>query len=165
MLLHNMGRKPILHLKETDLNSRLLSICLSFSLPFFLFLSLSFFFSSSIFFFLGPHLWHMEVPRLNRSYSYKPTPQPQQQKIWPFCRFRSVTYTTAHSNARSLTHWAGSGIQPSSSWILIGFIIAEPQQELLELLFSWTLDFYSAVHSFSGMRTVVLTSIDVLSKR
>ena len=32
------------------------------------------------------------------------------------------TYTTAHSNAGSLTHWARPGIEPVSSWILIGFI-------------------------------------------
>ena len=30
----------------------------------------------------------------------------------------SVTYTTAHSNARPLTHWARPGIQPASSWIV-----------------------------------------------
>ena len=30
----------------------------------------------------------------------------------------SVTYNTAHGNARSLTHWVRPGIEPSSSWIL-----------------------------------------------
>ena len=40
-------------------------------------------------------------------------------------------YSTAHSNARSLTHGAEPGIQPASSWILIVFVTAEPQQELL----------------------------------
>ena len=34
----------------------------------------------------------------------------------------SVTYTTAHSNAESLTHWARSGIEPASSWSLDRFI-------------------------------------------
>ena len=34
----------------------------------------------------------------------------------------SVTYTTAHSNASSFTHWAGPGVEPVSSWILVGFI-------------------------------------------
>jgi len=37
---------------------------------------------------------------LNRSYSCWPTPQPQPHRI----RATSVTYTTAHSNAGSLTH-------------------------------------------------------------
>ena len=78
--------------------------------------------------------------RSNRSYSCWPTPQPQQRQILAM----SVTYTTAHSNARSLTHWARLGIEPSSSWMLVrpgikpstpwfsvGFISATPQGELL----------------------------------
>ena len=35
----------------------------------------------------------------------------------------SETYTTAHSNANSLTHWARPGIKPTSSWILIRFVV------------------------------------------
>ena len=35
----------------------------------------------------------------------------------PIC----VCYTTAHGNARSFTHWARPGIEPASSWILVGF--------------------------------------------
>ena len=31
-----------------------------------------------------------------------------------------MTYITAHSNTRSLTHWARPGIKPASSWILVG---------------------------------------------
>ena len=34
----------------------------------------------------------------------------------------SVTYTTARGNARSLTHWARPGIEPATSWFLVGFI-------------------------------------------
>ena len=34
---------------------------------------------------------------------------------------------TAHSNARSSTHWARPVIKPTSSWILVGFITTEPQ--------------------------------------
>ena len=36
----------------------------------------------------------------------------------------------SHSNARSLTHGARPGIEPTSSWILVRFVIAEPQGEL-----------------------------------
>ena len=43
----------------------------------------------------------------------------------------SMTYTTAHGNTGSLTHWARPGIEPTSSWILVMFISAAPQQELL----------------------------------
>ena len=42
----------------------------------------------------------------------------------------SANYPAAHSNTRSLTHWAGPGIKPMFSWILVGFVTAEPQGEL-----------------------------------
>ena len=41
----------------------------------------------------------------------------------------SVTYTTAHPNARSLTHWARPGTEPVSSRMQVGFVSAEPQGE------------------------------------
>ena len=44
-----------------------------------------------------------------------------------------VTYTTAHGNARSLTHWVRPGIKPASSWILVGFVTTEPWRELWPL--------------------------------
>ena len=42
----------------------------------------------------------------------------------------SVTYTTAHGNAGSLTHWATPELEPASSQILVRFITAEPRWEL-----------------------------------
>ena len=54
----------------------------------------------------------------------RPMPQSQHRGI----KASSVTYTTAHGNARSLTHWARPGIEPKSSWILVGFVTTEPQQ-------------------------------------
>ena len=42
----------------------------------------------------------------------------------------SATYTTAHGNAGSLTHLTRPRIEPTSSWILIGFVTTEPRQEL-----------------------------------
>ena len=50
------------------------------------------------------------------SIGWWPTPQPQQHKI----QATSVTYTTAHSNAVSLAHWARPGKEPASPWILVG---------------------------------------------
>ena len=47
-----------------------------------------------------------------------PIPQPQQRGT----KAMSVTYTTAHGNASSLTHWARPGIEPTTSWLLVGFI-------------------------------------------
>ena len=40
------------------------------------------------------------------------------------CQIRtpSATYTTAHGNVRSLTHWARPGIEPPSSWFLVGCV-------------------------------------------
>ena len=42
----------------------------------------------------------------------------------------SATYTAAHGNARFLTHWVRPGIEPTSSWVLVTFITAEPWWEL-----------------------------------
>ena len=59
-------------------------------------------------------------------------PQLQQHKIWA----ASATYTTVYGNTRSSTHWAKSGIKPTSQWTLLGLITAEPQWELPEEAFS-----------------------------
>ena len=52
--------------------------------------------------FLGPHPWHMEVPRLGveSERSCRPPPQPRQHQI----RAISTTYIMAHGNSGSLTH-------------------------------------------------------------
>ena len=68
----------------------------------------------------------MEVPREGLNWSCQPVPQAQQYQIPAV----SSTYTAAHSNAGSLTHWARPGIEPASLWILVWFNSAEPQQEL-----------------------------------
>ena len=52
----------------------------------------------------------------------------------PSLHHRSATYTTAQGNARSLAHWARPVIEPASSWILVGFVTAEPQRELQSCL-------------------------------
>ena len=46
-------------------------------------------------------------------------------------RAAPVTYTTAHVNTGSLTHWVRPGIKSVSSWTLVRFVSAEPRQELL----------------------------------
>ena len=60
------------------------------------------------------------------SCSCGPMPQLQQCQI----RAPSATYTTAHGNARFLTHWGRPGIKPASSWMLIRFLSTEPWWEL-----------------------------------
>ena len=64
-------------------------------------LSFIFFVFLIFFSFLGPHPWHMEVPRLGvkLELSHQPMPEPQQLRI----QASSVTDTTAHGNAGSLT--------------------------------------------------------------
>ena len=88
--------------------------------------------------FVGPHPRHMDVPWSNQSYCCRPTPQPQQRQSWA----ASATDITAHSNGRSLTHWARPGIE--TSWFLVGLVSAAPQWELqvvsylTHLPYSWS---------------------------
>ena len=87
-------------------------------------------------FFFGPYLKHMEVPRLWVESELQLLAYPQRHQIWA----TSATYTPAHSNTGSLTPWVGPGIKPRSSWTLVGFVTAEPQQELLEINFCFFFD-------------------------
>ena len=41
----------------------------------------------------------------------------------------SATYTTAHGNARTLTHWGRRQIEPTTSWFLVKFISTAPWWE------------------------------------
>ena len=63
-------------------------------------------------------IWRFPGQGSNQSFSCQPMPQPQQRRIQAV----SATYTTAHGNARSLTHWARPGIIPATSWFLVRFI-------------------------------------------
>ena len=69
----------------------------------------------------------MQIPGLGvESELQLPAYTTQQGKI----RAASVTYTAAHTNADSLTHWVRPGIEPATSWLLVGFVSTEPQWEL-----------------------------------
>ena len=50
----------------------------------------------------------------------------------------------------SLTHWARPGIEPTTLWILVRFIIAELQRELLKDLFLKQLDCPNTEFSYSS---------------
>ena len=63
----------------------------------------------------------------------------QQSRIWA----ASVTYITAHGNARSLTYWTRPRIEPTTSKFLVEFVSAAPQWELQNLLF-----FVQGAHQF-----------------
>ena len=67
-------------------------------------------------------------------------------QAWGQIRAATAGLHHSHSNTGSWTHWARPWIQPASSCVLVGFITAEPQWELLSKLFchaivintSWT---------------------------
>ena len=83
----------------------------------------------------GPYLWHVQVPgpEMEPAPIWQPEPpQPQPRRIQAL----SVTYTTAHGNAGSLTHQVRPGIKPKSSWILIAFVSAAPLRALPVCFFS-----------------------------
>jgi len=86
--------------------------------------------------FLGPHLQHVEVSRLGVK-----------------SELQLPARATAHSNARSLTHWVRLGIKPASLWILDGFINrwamkGTPQSDVLTryVFFLYTLLWLIALH-------------------
>ena len=84
------------------------------------------------FFFLGPYQWHMEVPRIGVKSELQLLACTTATAIPDLTSF---TYTTAHGNAGSPTHWAGPVIEPTSSWMLVRFVSAVPQRELLNTQF------------------------------
>ena len=70
--------------------------------------------------FLGPHLRHMEIPRLGFELELQLLAYATDTAT--LIQATSVTHTTAHGNAGSLTHWARPGTEPEFSWILVGFL-------------------------------------------
>ena len=60
--------------------------------------------------------WHLELPRLGgkSELQLRPMPQPWQHRIWA----ESAICVAACSNAGSLTHYTGTGIELASSWTL-----------------------------------------------
>ena len=75
----------------------------------------------------------MEFPRPGVKLELQPLAYTtsQQGEIWA----TSATYTTARHNSRSLTRWAKPGIEPASSWFLVGFVVAVPWWKLHGELF------------------------------
>ena len=131
---------------------------LLFPFPFF-FLFLFFSFLFYCFLLLGPYLGHMEVPRLGvksklQLPAYATATAMQQCGI----QAMSVTYTKAISNAKSSTRWSGPGTEPMSSWILVMFVTAELQQELLTLPISkWPSGFRDSSVDLSGLDNVLIS--------
>ena len=78
------------------------------------------------FVFLGPHLQHMEVPKLGvKSELQLPA---YSTVIRCGIQAMSMTFTTAYGNLGSHGHRVRPGIEPTtSSWILVGLITTELQ--------------------------------------
>ena len=71
------------------------------------------FISFLFFFFLGPHLLHMEVPRLGA----------KSELQLPAYTTATAMWDQSHiCKAGSLTHWARQRIKPTSTWILVKFL-------------------------------------------
>ena len=85
----------------------------------------------------------------NWSCSCWPIPQPQQYQI----RTVYEAYTTGHSNTGALTHWAGPGIEPKSSWIPVWFATAEPWWELP--IYSFRTEHLSAVIRYKTLGIII----------
>ena len=106
---------------------------------------LSFFFFFFFLLFRATLMVYESSQARGQSWSCWPMPHPQQCGIWA----TSVTYTTVHGNTGSLIHWVRPGIEPMSSWMLVGFITAEAQQNSL----SWG---FLVILCFNTMTSIFL---------
>ena len=102
--------------------------------------------------FLGLHLLHMEVPRPAVKLELQLLPYATATATATWDLSHVCTYTTAHGNAGSLTKSVRPEIEPVPSWIIVGFISTEPQQELQPapffrkaLFFIITFSFYLSI--------------------
>ena len=88
---------------------------------------------SFLFVFLGLYPRHMEVPRLGVESEQQPlayttdSPSNVGSELHLELILQFLIYATTPVNAGSSTHWAGPGIEPASSCVLVGFVTAEPQ--------------------------------------
>ena len=99
--------------------------------------------------FLGPHPQHMEVPRLGvlirATYSCPAyataTAMPDPSRL----------YDLHHSSQQCQTHWARPGIQPATSWFLVGFVnhwamMGTPVFFILYIFISFVLFLFIRLH-------------------
>ena len=63
----------------------------------------------------------MEIPRLGVELELELLAYTTAIATLDPSRVCNLYYTTAHSNAGSLTHWARPGVEPPSSWMLLRF--------------------------------------------
>ena len=81
------------------------------------------------FYFLGPHLQHMEGTRLGVELELQlPVYTTATATPDPSC-ICELHHSSRQCQILSQTHWARPGTEPTSSWVLGGFISATPQRE------------------------------------
>ena len=88
----------------------------------------------------------MEVPRgqfaaTAASLHYSHSNAGSELHLWP-------TYTTAHGNTGALTHWARTGIEPTSSWMPVRFVNWWTTMGTPELCILFHIFFYWSADSF-----------------
>ena len=91
----------------------------------------------------------------------------QSCSCWPYTTDTLNHICDLHhssSNAGCLTHRARPGIEPASSWILVQFIIAEPQQELPMHLWFYVWFFMSDFMWYSLLHRISV-SYDIPTRR
>ena len=81
--------------------------------------------------FLGLHLRHMEVPSPGAQLELRLLAGHNHSHRHSHIRSMSAIYT-AHGKAGSSTHWVRPGIEPATSWFLVGFVSSVPWSELLQ---------------------------------
>ena len=101
----------------------------------------------------------MDIPRLGRGWIGVIAANLHHSHKQHRIQAVSATYTTAHGNARSLTHWARPGIKPVFSQILVRFTSTEPRWELQESVFLNKLAENSWIHG-GFTNTVWRTSLE-----
>ena len=83
--------------------------------------------------FLGPHPWHMEVPRIGVKSEPQLPAYTTATAMWNLSCICDLHHSSRHP--RSLIHGVRPGIKPASSWIVTGFITAKHNGNSIEFTF------------------------------
>ena len=80
-----------------------------------------------LFLFLRLHLRHMEVPRLEVQLDLQLPAYATATAMWDLSHICNLHHSSLKHQI--LTYWARPGIEPTSSWISVGFVTTELQRE------------------------------------
>ena len=108
-----------------------------------------------LFWFLGLNPRHLEVPKLRVESELQLLTYATATAMPDLAT--SVTCTTAHSNAGSLTHWARAGIKPTTSCFLVRFVSVVPWQELMSYFLKLPFSMINLFHIWDASVSHLLT--------